>query len=71
MDEFCDDVPLPEGWTQEDLEQVRAEMRRIKEDWAKNPSPPSFETQILTLLREQTGLLREIRDLLGQDRRRG
>lgn len=64
-----------EEW--EGIEDMRA--RKARGEWPfepREPGPPTFEEQVLTVLREQSELLREIRDRLrspaaGRDRRRG
>lgn len=61
----------------EDIEKVRA--LKARDEWPlepRGPDPPTFEEQALTLLRELSELLREIRDHLrslraGRDGRRG
>ena len=51
------------------IEGIRA--RKAKGEWPfapAEPGPPSFEDEVLAQLRQQTELLREIRDRLGRGR---
>jgi hypothetical protein len=46
------------------VDRARALKREMEERHRSNPPEPTWEERVLALLREQTELLREIRDLL-------